>query len=98
MCAAVARVLSKYAIPTDSEDVPPLGVRPEDAGNFYLLTVAVCHQTQLLRGELEGAVFRGWDFLTRRFARVLGADPLLLTPESMARTSTGQFVSWLGAH
>lgn len=96
MCLSVGRTLSKKAIPADTEDVPPVGVRPEDAGNFYLVTVAVCHQTQLLTGEVEGGIFRGWDFLSRSLARAFGADPLLLTPECLARTSPGQFVSWLG--
>jgi hypothetical protein len=34
-------------------------------GNFNLLLVAICHQTQQISGIIEGKWYRGWDYLQR---------------------------------
>lgn len=81
-CTRVAAVLSRAGIPLDAEDeFPDLGLDEQALGNYYLATVAICHQTQSLVGRIDGEIWRGWDYLARRLALECRRDPALLTPK-----------------
>lgn len=86
VCQVVADILVDAGIPEDHEDViPPL---PHDRlGNFYLSLVAICHQTQTLRGGISGVPARGWDYLQARWAESATRREELLTPEVWASIS-----------
>jgi hypothetical protein len=47
---------------------------------FYLALVAICHQTQALRGTVNGVDLRGWDYLSARFAEFARRDPAWTYP------------------
>jgi len=84
-CERAANVLRSSAVPDDREDSPLTDLSSEEIGNFYLFTVAICHQTSPvgqapLQGEVSGVLKRGWDYLTARFEAVVHDDLKLLTP------------------
>lgn len=86
-CKGLAAVLRQQEVPTDKED-PGIAV-PEgcDAGNFYLLLVAICHQTQTLHGTVGGRLRRGWDYLHRKLVEQVTREPRLLDPRGWAKWS-----------
>lgn len=84
-CERVAKILRVSPVPDEREDSPLTGFSRGEIGNFYLFTVAICHQTSPigrapLQGELGGALKRGWDYLTARFEVAVHEDRKLLTP------------------
>jgi hypothetical protein len=56
-------------------------------GNFYLALVAICHQTQTLRGRVAGALARGWDYLQAKWLEAVECNSQLLTPEGWVSLS-----------
>jgi hypothetical protein len=85
-CQRVASILARAGIPEDREDVR-LSLSSDQVGNFYLGLVAICHQTQTLRGRVAGVSARGWDYLQARWLEAAQRDARLLTPESWASLS-----------
>ena len=78
MCDAVARTLRDVAIPEPQEDASLAEMSLTETANFYLLLVAICHQTQSLCGVIAGRYLRGWDYLTRKFEAATRFDRTLL--------------------
>lgn len=88
-CERVAKILGSIAVPDDREDSSLAGLSRAEIGNFYLFTVAICHQTSPigrapLQGKVAGVLKRGWDYLTARFEAEVRKDRKLLTPERWA--------------
>src|SRR5687768_9673690 len=82
----LARMLPGWKIPADKEDVLLTGFNPREIGNFYLLLVAICHQTSPrnrppLEGSVGGRLRRGWDFLLHRLQQAASQDRSLLHAE-----------------
>ncbi len=83
-CRRVAEILARVEIPRDREENQILGFTAEEASNFYFLTVAICHQTQGLRGTVNGRAVRGWDYLSNKLQAAAMLDKTLLDPMSWA--------------
>jgi hypothetical protein len=89
VCRELAELLRSYAIPADREEssLPPMSA--DDAGDFYLLLVAICHQTSPrgkppVEGDCAGHHLRGWDYLSAKLASAALGDRRILTPEFWA--------------
>lgn len=85
VCRRVAGLLSTRNIPIDREDSSLPWMSPRDMGNFYLLLVAICHQTSPrgrppLEGEVDGKHLRGWDYLSAKFQMAVRLKRDLLSP------------------
>jgi hypothetical protein len=91
-CEKVASILARLGVPEDQEEVR-LPLAPDRVGNFYLGLVAICHQTQTLRGRIAGAPVRGWDYLQGRWREAAQRDDGLLAPESWASLSPAALAS-----
>jgi hypothetical protein len=88
----VAELLAKRSIPKPEEEIGPPGLGQLETGNFYLLLVAICHQTSPrgrppLEGSVGGIYYRGWDYLSAKLATAARADPSLLTPTVWAKVT-----------
>src|SRR5437879_5389150 len=86
-CRRLASFLSSYTIPPAREDSSLADLRPESVGNFYLLLVAICHQTSAhgkpaLEGIVAGRHLRGWDYLSGKLEAAVRVDTQLLSPVS----------------
>lgn len=91
VCSDLAEWLRSRVIPRDREDFSLRGFSAEQIGNFYLLLVAISHQTSPqdmlpLEGGVRGRHFRGWDYLSAKLEAAARSDPAILSPESWART------------
>lgn len=100
-CERVARLLKeRFHTPPDAEDSRLAGFSVEEISNFYLLVVAVCHQTSPqnrppLEGVVQGQRRRGWDYLSARFEQAFRDDRSLLSPERWTRMKTEEFAGLL---
>ncbi len=97
-CARLAALLHSRSIPVDAEEVAPLGLSRRETGNFYLLVVAICHQTSPrgrppLEGTVAGRPLRGWDYLSARFAIAVRQDPGLLKPATWTQFTAQEVAS-----
>jgi hypothetical protein len=95
-CRRLARVLTSRPIPKDEEDSALPNFSRAESGNFYLLLVAICHQTSPrgrppLEGTVGGTHRRGWDYLSAKLEAAACADRTLLEPSRWARISVGEF-------
>lgn len=82
-CQKVASVLASTGVPEECEEVcVPLAT--DVLGNFYLGLVAICHQTQALRGRIASVPTRGWDYLHAKWLEAAMRDAKLLAPETWA--------------
>jgi hypothetical protein len=95
-CRRLAQVLAARPIPKDEEDSSLTGFSREEAGNFYFLLVAICHQTSPrgrlpLEGSVGGVHRRGWDYLSAKLEIATSADRSLLGPGHWAGISVGEF-------
>jgi hypothetical protein len=92
-CRRLAELISAQSIPASHEDSSLPGFAPQEVGNFYLLLVALCHQTSP-RGKppLEGIVgerrLRGWDYLSAKLETAARANPEMLSPDTWSRVSS----------
>ncbi len=92
MCSAVAGLLSGKAIPSDREDTNLAGFAGKEIGNFYLLLVAICHQTSPLgrpplEGDVAGRHLRGWDYLSAKLEDACRTRREFLLPSRWAQAS-----------
>ncbi|MGO9254840.1 MAG: hypothetical protein ACLQU1_00845 [Bryobacteraceae bacterium] len=83
-CRKVAEVLARVEIPRDREESQILGLTAEEVANFYFLAVAICHQTQVLRGTVDGEAVRGWDYLSKKLQAAVMLDKTVLDPRRWA--------------
>jgi len=91
-CRKLARLLSVHSIPASHEDSSLPGFAPRQVGNFYLLLVAICHQTsprgkQPLEGTVGDRRLRGWDYLSAKLEATARINPEVLSPDSWSRIS-----------
>jgi len=85
-CRRLAALLKSYTIPVDHENSSLPGLKAAQVGNFYLLLVAICHQTSPkhkppLEGVIGGRYLRGWDFLSAKLEIHSQAHPEILSPK-----------------
>ncbi len=92
-CERIASLLRGSSIPRPREDTPHEGLNSEELGNFYLMLVAICHQTQTLEGVIDGVHFRGWDFLARKLAKATSSSKELLEPSTWEEFTVPQLTS-----
>ena len=90
VCRRLAALIGSKDIPADHEDSSLVGITPKEVGNFYLLLVAICHQTSPrgkppLEGEVEGRRLRGWDYLSAKLELAVRENPGILSPEYWKR-------------
>ena len=95
-CRRLARLLASKSIPKDEEDSSLKNFSREEAGNFYLLLVAICHQTSPrgrlpLEGSISGIHRRGWDYLSAKLEAASGSDRTLLDPARWSTISISEF-------
>jgi hypothetical protein len=86
-CRNLAVLLRARQIPADREDSSLPGLKPSEIGNFYLLLVAICHQTSPreklpLEGRIGERHLRGWDYLSAKLEENVRTNPELLAPRS----------------
>jgi hypothetical protein len=86
VCREISSLLQSRHIPKDREDRSPTWMARPDLGNFYLLLVAICHQTSPrglppLEGEVDGRHLRGWDYLSAKLEAAVRNNPEVLSAE-----------------
>jgi hypothetical protein len=91
-CREVSELLKGQSIPEDQEETSVSGLTSNEIGNFYLLLVAICHQTSPqglppLEGSVAEHHLRGWDYLSARFKESTTANRDLLQPSHWSRMS-----------
>ncbi len=96
-CRRLASVLASRPIPPDEEDSSLPGFSRGEVGNFYLVLVAICHQTSPrgrppLEGTIAGKRKRGWDYLSAKLEDAARADRSLLDPARWADMTGSEFV------
>jgi len=84
-CHRLSQFLRERQIPIDQEESTLLGIPPDAIGNFYLVLVAICHQTSPrgclpLEGYVDGQHYRGWDYLQARLEQAVSKDADLVNP------------------
>ena len=79
-CRSVAALLQHTPIPPASEEGVGHTIPEKFVPNFYLAIVAICHQTQALRGEIDGREHRGWDYLRERWMKAAAENLRMLDP------------------
>jgi len=89
-CDRLAGLLAQQLIPADREDSSLLELSPKEVGNFYLLLVAISHQTSplgqlALEGDAGGRHLRGWDYLSAKLEIAARDDSLILQPAFWAQ-------------
>ena len=94
-CAKLAEWIRSRDIPLDREESSLPGFSSEQIANFYLLLVAISHQTSPqnqppLEGTVAGHYRKGWDYLLSRFEERARIDPATLTPDCWARISPNE--------
>lgn len=92
-CERLAKLLASRPIPPDEEDSALPGFSRLQVGNYYLLLVAICHQTSPrgrppLEGTVGGKLKRGWDYLSARLEGVAQVDQSWLAPQRWAHVNT----------
>jgi hypothetical protein len=97
-CRRLAQVLASSAIPIDKEDSGLAGFDRLEAGNFYLLLVAICHQTSprgrpALQGTVAGELKRGWDYLSAKLESAVQSNRELLNPARWAEMSLDELTA-----
>jgi Potential Queuosine, Q, salvage protein family len=85
VCRRLADWLKSREIPLDREESSLPGFSPEQIANFYLLLVAISHQTSPqgqppLEGIVDDRHWRGWDYLFAKLEKEARHDPTILMP------------------
>ena len=89
-CDRLAAAIRNMDVPEDREELQPSGLSRAGLSDFYLPLVAICHQTQSLRGTIDGKPTRGWDYLNAMFRRAVERDPSLLGSARWAELSEAE--------
>ena len=90
VCTELAGWLRSHVVPPDREEFSLVGFSPQEIGNFYLLLVAISHQTSPqdvapLEGFAGGKHVKGWDYLSAKLEEAVRRDPTILSPQFWAR-------------
>ena len=103
-CAEVAAVFARHTIPSPAEEnANVIGLPAAALPNFYLVTVAICHQTSpvgqpRLGGTLTtGETVWGWDYLRRRLAERARENLSILDPAYWQRLTASELLKLLEA-
>jgi hypothetical protein len=103
-CREVAAVLALHNIPAAAEEGPEtLGLPPCSLPNFYMLAVAICHQTSPIAGPRVGGRLGsgerawGWDYLRRRLAERAREESSIIDPAHWQRMNATELVRLLDA-
>lgn len=88
-CLKLAEWIKCRDIPLDHEESSLKGLTAEQIGNFFLLLVAISHQTSPqgkppLEGMVNGRHLRGWDYLFGKFEEAVSTNATVLTPDYWA--------------
>lgn len=89
VCRSIADFVSSRVIPEDREDSALEGFSGRQIANFYLLLVALCHQTSPRgRPPLEGTIgnrhLRGWDYLSAKLEAAARNSSSIISPRYWA--------------
>ena len=87
-CHDVASVLQGMTLPQKLMRQAIFSSDRKVVGNFNLLLVAICHQTQKMGGIVGGKWYRGWDFLQRRLNEYCRSNVDILEVDSWATLSS----------
>jgi hypothetical protein len=90
ICLKLAEWIKCRDIPLDHEESSLKGFTAEQIGNFFLLLVAISHQTSPqgkppLEGIVSGRHSRGWDYLFGKFEEAVRTNGTVSTPDYWAR-------------
>jgi len=90
ICVKLAEWIKCRDIPLDHEESSLKGLSGEQIGNFYLLLVAISHQTSpqgkpALEGIVDGRHSRGWDYLFQKCEEVARSNAVVLTADYWAK-------------
>ncbi len=94
-CRNLATVLRSHSIPQDQEDSSLSGFLSSDVANFYLLLVAISHQTspqgrKALEGTVGGSHRHGWDYLSAKLEAAVRVEPRILSPIVWAQITSDE--------
>jgi hypothetical protein len=92
-CARVAQILKCSAIPETREDFDISDFHRDEGSNFLLCVVAICHQTQKLRGIANARELVGWDYLSTKLRETARNGHFPLDRESLRSVSANQLSS-----
>lgn len=76
VCDRLAALLRRVTVPIGVDH--PIFDDEVDFGSFFLLLVAICHQTQSVAGSVNGRTLRGWDYLQEKLLQQVKKDAGLL--------------------
>jgi hypothetical protein len=77
-CREIASVVQDMRLPQNLVRQTIFSSDRKVVGNFNLLLVAICHQTQNIHGKVDGKWCRGWDYLERRLNQYCQSNPKFL--------------------
>jgi hypothetical protein len=86
-CKGVAGVLERMHLPSKLVQQPLHWSDRKAVGNFNLILISICHQTQELSGVIDGRWCRGWDYLERKIESRCCTDPAFLEMDNLAALS-----------
>jgi hypothetical protein len=90
-CREVASVIKDMRLPQNLVRQTIFSSDRKVVGNFNLLLVAICHQTQKVQGIVDGKWCRGWDYLERRLNECCQSNPDLLEIDTWATMTEASF-------
>jgi hypothetical protein len=83
-CRKVGYVLARIPMRDDAFlSLGPYLDNKEIRSLIFLYVSAICHQTETLKGNLNGRLRRGWDYLMGKFMETGRNNPVILDPTSM---------------
>jgi hypothetical protein len=77
-CREVASLLQRMQLPSKLVRQGIFCSDRKTVGNFNLMLLAICHQTQNVMGTIDGKLWRGWDYLQRKLDAHSRSDPRFL--------------------
>ncbi|HWZ63649.1 MAG TPA: hypothetical protein VNX02_11545 [Steroidobacteraceae bacterium] len=86
-CDQIATVLRAFPLPPSQEDFRLPNLDEDSACNLVLCLVAICHQTQDLRGSVSGVALRGWDYLSAKLTAAVQVNRFPLHPSGWSAMS-----------
>jgi hypothetical protein len=94
-CREVATILQRMEFPRQFVQQQVFCSRRQIVGNFNLMLVAICHQTQNTMGVVDGQEYRGWDYLQRKLNAHCQSNPDFLDIQNWTTLSAEELDSAL---